>query len=85
MSLKDPKVAKELAKAFSSAIVNTFGQDVALAVQENLPTTVPNPRVGVSVLIRNGKGEFLVGERFGSHGAGKISSLLVIFCGILHI
>ncbi|EHK39756.1 hypothetical protein TRIATDRAFT_19039, partial [Trichoderma atroviride IMI 206040] len=34
----------------------------------------PNPRVGVSALIQNEKGEFLVGERMGSHGAGTVQT-----------
>ncbi|KAI0186108.1 nudix domain-containing protein [Xylaria flabelliformis] len=33
-------------------------------------TTVPNPRVGIAVIICNEKGELVMGKRAGSHGAG---------------
>ncbi|KAI2640947.1 NUDIX hydrolase domain-like protein [Xylaria nigripes] len=33
-------------------------------------TTLPVPRVGVAVIIRNAKGHFLFGKRMGSHGEG---------------
>jgi ADP-ribose pyrophosphatase YjhB (NUDIX family) len=32
---------------------------------------LPNPRVGIAVLLFNTKGEVLLGERKGSHGSGK--------------
>ncbi|KAI2620417.1 NUDIX hydrolase domain-like protein [Hypoxylon sp. NC1633] len=37
-----------------------------------MATTSPpyNPRVGVAALIRNARGEFVLGKRKGSHGAG---------------
>ncbi|KAI0468459.1 NUDIX hydrolase domain-like protein [Xylaria cf. heliscus] len=33
-------------------------------------TTPPKPRVGIAVIVRNAKGELLMGKRAGSHGAG---------------
>lgn len=72
-SLKDPKVTDDLVKALTASIVNNYPRDVQLAVAKAIPDARPNVRVGVSVLIQNEKGEFLVGERIGSHGAGKIS------------
>lgn len=79
MSSKDLKDIKDVVNTLTTAIVSAFGRDVALAVAKAIPEARPNVRVGVSALIRNGKGEFLVGERIGSHGAGKISSPLVTF------
>lgn len=31
----------------------------------------PHPRVGVAAIVRNDKGEVIVGKRMGSHGSGK--------------
>ncbi|KAI0868290.1 nudix domain-containing protein [Hypoxylon argillaceum] len=35
-----------------------------------MASTTTNVRVGTSVILRNGKGEILIGKRKGSHGAG---------------
>ncbi|KAI1496862.1 nudix domain-containing protein [Biscogniauxia marginata] len=35
-----------------------------------MATVSPHPRVGVAALIRNAKGEFIMGKRKGSHGVG---------------
>lgn len=75
-SPEDTKNVKDINKfvnTLATAFVSAFPRDVALAVAKAIPEVRPNPRVGVSVLIQNGKGEFLVGQRKGSHGAGKIS------------
>ncbi|PNP43473.1 hypothetical protein TGAM01_v202865 [Trichoderma gamsii] len=73
-SLKDPKVTDDLVKALTASIVNNYPRDVQLAVAKAIPDARPNVRVGVSVLIQNEKGEFLVGERMGSHGAGTVQT-----------
>lgn len=70
---KDVKDINKSVNTLATAFVSAFPRDVALAVAKAIPEVRPNPRVGVSVLIQNGKGEFLVGQRKGSHGAGKIS------------
>ncbi|KAM3505461.1 hypothetical protein MY11210_007958 [Beauveria gryllotalpidicola] len=36
-----------------------------------MATEAPNPRVGISCVIVNNRGQVLVGKRKGSHGAGK--------------
>jgi hypothetical protein len=46
------------------------------AIAKGVSTETPNVRVGCSALIRNEEGKFLVSERIGSHGAGKISFTL---------
>lgn len=53
----------------------------------NLPGVtpeLPHVRVGVSAVIRDKDGKFLVGKRKGSHGAGKVSSPFDS-CEILHV
>lgn len=40
----------------------------------------PPVRVGVSTVLMNGKGEFLMGKRIGSHGASESPSFNFLFC-----
>lgn len=82
-SFKDSNVFDDLVKTLTASIVNNYPRDVQLAVADAIPTARPNVKVGVSVLIQNEKGEFLVGERKGSHGAGNISFPPSDSCGIL--
>ncbi|KAM0485207.1 hypothetical protein ACHAPX_001191 [Trichoderma viride] len=73
-SFKDSNVFDDLVKTLTASIVNNYPRDVQLAVADAIPTARPNVKVGVSVLIQNEKGEFLVGERKGSHGAGTVQT-----------
>lgn len=70
----DEKVFKKIVETLTTAIVSAFPKDVALAAAEAIPKARPNPRVGVSVLIQNENGQFLVGERKNSHGAGTVQT-----------
>ncbi|KAK1255188.1 hypothetical protein MKX08_009183 [Trichoderma sp. CBMAI-0020] len=65
---------KALVKNLTAAVVNAFPRDIGLRVAKSISVTPPNPRVGVSTLIQNENGQFLVGQRKGSHGAGTVQT-----------